>query len=135
MELAEITGVRPVKRGTGWLRIDRSWVKLDEIRRLLADALPAPAAAFAVCEHDDLTLVAYLAAKDGIASPAQAHEACMKALREPGSAGRVRNAAMAPSRYVICARPPADPDDLASWLCQPVIAHGDGRDRAAPGRR
>jgi hypothetical protein len=133
--LAEITGVRPVERGAGWLRIDRSWVRLDAIRRLLADALPGPAAAFAVREHDDLTLVAYLAANGGIASPWQAHEACMKALREPDSAGRARHTAMAPSRYVICAGPPADPDDLASWQRQPVIADGDGREPAAPGRR
>ena len=49
--LAEITGVRPVERGVGWLRIDRSWVQLDAIRRLLADALPGPAAAFAVRER------------------------------------------------------------------------------------
>jgi hypothetical protein len=133
-KLAEITGVRPVERGAGWLRIDRSWVRLDAIRRLVADALPAPAAVFAVREHDDPTLVAYLEANGGIASPGQAHEACMKVLREPDSAGRARHTAMAPSRYVICARPPDNPDDLASWQRQPVIADGDGRDPAAPGR-
>lgn len=133
--LAEITGVRPVERGAGWLRIDRHWVQLDAIRRLLADALPAPAAAFAVRDRDRLTLVAYLAANGAMASPRQAHEACMKVLREPDSAGRRRHTAMAPGRYVICAGPPADPDDLASWQRQPVIADGDGRDPAAPARR
>jgi Condensation domain len=126
-KLAEITGVRPVERGADWQRIDRSWVSLDAIRRLLADALPAPAAAFAVPERDDLTLVAYLAATAGVASPAQAHEACMKVLREPDSAGRGRHTAIAPGRYVICAGPPANPDDRASWQRQPVIASGDGR--------
>ncbi|MCW2931603.1 MAG: hypothetical protein JWM19_2565 [Actinomycetia bacterium] len=133
--LAEITGVRPVERGADWLRIDRSWIQLSAIRGLLADALPAPIAAFAVREHDDLTLVAYLAANGSIATPGQAHQACMKVLREPDSAGRPRNTAIAPSRYVICAGPPDDPDDLASWMRQPVIADGDGRDPAAPGRR
>lgn len=130
-QLAEITGVRPVERGAGWLRIDRSWVRLDAIRRLLADALPPPTAAFAASEHDDLTIVAYLTATGGIASPRQAHEACMKVLRQPDSAGRLRNTAVAPSRYLICARPPADPDDRASWQRQPVIAEGNGRDPAA----
>jgi len=130
-KLAETTGVRAMERGAGWLRIDGNWVRLDAIRRLLADALPAPAAGFAVREDDNLTLVAYLAVNDSIASPRQAHEACMKVLREPGSAGLVRHTAMAPSRYVICAGPPADPDDLASWQRQPVIAAGDGRDRVA----
>jgi hypothetical protein len=126
-KLAEITGARPVERGVDWPRIDRSWVSLDAIRRLLADALPTPAAVFAVLEHDELTLVAYLAATGGVASPAQAHEACMRVLREPDPAGRGRHTAIAPGRYVICAGPPADPDDLASWQRQPVIASGDGR--------
>jgi hypothetical protein len=132
--LAEITGVQPVERGAGWLQVDRSWVRLSAVRRLLADALPEPSAAFAVGEHDDLTLVAYLTANGSITSPEQAHEACMKVLREPDPAGRARNTAMAPGRYVICASPPADPDDLASWQGQPVVAAGDGRDPAATSR-
>jgi hypothetical protein len=131
--LAEITGVRPVERDADWVQADRSWIQLSATRRLLADALPTPTAAFAVREHDGLALVAYLAASGGIATPGQAHEACMKVLREPDSAGRVRLAAIAPSRYVICAGPPDDPDDLTSWQRQPVIADGDGRDPAAPG--
>lgn len=130
-QLAEITGVRPVERGAGWLRVDRSWVRLDAIRRLLADALPPPTAVFADREHGELGIVAYLAASGGIQSPGQAHEACMKVLRQPDSAGRLRHTAMAPSRYLICAGPPADPDDRASWQRQPVIADGNGRD---PGR-
>lgn len=128
-QLAEITGVRPAERGAGWVAAGGSWVQVDAMRLLLADALPAPAAVFAVRDHDDLTLVAYLAASGGITSPGQAHQACMKVLRQPDSAGRTRHTAMAPGRYVICARPPTDPDDLASWQCQPVIADGDGRVR------
>lgn len=127
-QLAEITGVRPVERGAGWLRIDGSWVRLGEIRRLLADALPPPTAAFAAREHDDLTIVAYLTANGGIVSPGQAHEACMKVLRQPDSAGRPRHTAMAPSRYLICTGPPADLNDRASWQRQPVIADGSGRE-------
>lgn len=133
-QLAEVTGVRPVERGVGWLRVDGSWVRLDAVRRLLADALPPPTAAFADREHDELKIVAYLAANGGIASPEQAHEACMEVLRQPDSAGRLRHTAMAPSRYLICAGPPANPDDRASWQRQPVIADGSGRDPAEPGR-
>jgi hypothetical protein len=129
--LTEITGVRPVERDADWLQVDRSWIQLSAIRQLLADALPSPAAAFAIGEGDDVTLVAYLAASDGIATPGQAHEACMQVLRQPDPTGRVRNAAIAPRRYVICAGPPGDPDDLTSWQRQPVVADGDGRDPAA----
>jgi hypothetical protein len=131
--LAEITGVRPLERDADWLEVDRSWIQLSAARRLVADALPAPVAAFAVGNRDDRALVAYLAASGGIATPGQAHEACMKVLREPDYAGRARNTAIAPSRYVICAGHPDDPDDLASWQRQPVIAAGDGRDPAPPG--
>ena len=131
--LAEITGVRPLERDADWLQVDRSWIQLSAARRLVADALPAPVAAFAAGNRDDRALVAYLAASGGIATPGQAHEACMKVLREPDHAGRARNTAIAPSRYVICAGPPDDPDDLASWQRQPVIAAGDGCDPAPPG--
>jgi hypothetical protein len=125
--LSEITGVRPVARDPDWQRIDGSWISLAAVQRLLADALPAPAAAFAVQDHDALTLVAYLAANRDIATPEQAHEACMKALRAPDAAPRARHTAMTPHRYVLCADPPADPDDLAAWQRQPAIASGDGR--------
>jgi hypothetical protein len=145
--LAEITGVRPITRGPGWVRIGPSWIELAEVQRLLEDALPVPAAAFAVpdpacagalastvapgqpLEH---SLVAYLAAGGGIGSPEQAHAACMAAL--PGTRclappGGIRYTAMAPGRYVICARAPGDVQDLAGWQHQAVVAEGDGRRR------
>ena len=130
-DLAEITGVRPVERGLGWLLIDRSWIQLDAVQRLLADALPAPSRAFAVPGHGGLAVVAYLTADGGITSAEQAHEACMNMLRESASVGGVRVTAVAPGEYVICAGPPADPDDLASWQLQPVVASGSGREPAA----
>jgi hypothetical protein len=130
-ELAELTGVRPVERGPGWLLVDRSWIELDAIQRLLADALPAPARAFAVPGHDGPGLVAYVAADGGITSAEQAHEACMRVLRGPASGAGdqhgPRTAAVAPGDYVICTGPPADPADLAAWQRQPVVARGSGR--------
>jgi hypothetical protein len=127
----DITGVRPVGRGPEWLRIDSSWIELPEVQRVLDDALPAPAAAFAVPGPDgEPALVAYLAAGDGLATPAQAHQACLRVLAgtrrlEPPEG--IRYTAMTPGRYVICARAPADPTDLAAWQGQAVLAAGDGR--------
>jgi len=130
-ELAELTGVRPVQRGPGWLLVDRSWIELDAIQRLLADALPAPARAFVVPGHDGPGLVAYVAADGGITSAEQAHEACMRVLRGPASGAGdqhgPRTAAVAPGDYVICTGSPADPADLAAWQRQPVVARGSGR--------
>jgi Condensation domain len=131
-DLAEITGVRPVRRGPGWLLVDRNWIELAAIQRLLADALPAPARAFPVPGRDGPGrdgpgLVAYVVAGEGLASAEQAHAACMTVLREPVAGSPPRTAAVAPGDYVVCAGSPADPDDLASWQRQPVIARGSGR--------
>jgi hypothetical protein len=155
--LGEITGVLPVDRGPGWLRVGPSWVELAEARRLVEDALPAPAAVFAVPEparadgpdvradgpdaradgpdaHGgqpaDHELVAYLTAAGGIGTPEQAHAACMTALagtRRLAPPGGIRYTAMAPRRYVICGAAPANVSDLAAWQRQPVVAEGDGR--------
>jgi hypothetical protein len=145
--LAEVTGVEPVVRGPGWLRVGPSWVELAEARRLVEDALPAPAALFAVPEparadgpaggpgalagqSADHTLVAYLTAGDGIGTPEQAHAACMTTLagtRSLAPPGGIRYTAMAPHQYVICANAPADVRDQAAWRRQTVVAEGDGR--------
>jgi hypothetical protein len=147
--LAEITGVEPVVRGPGWLRVGPSWVELAEVRRLVDDALPAPAAVFAVPEPAraggpgvragqpaDHELVAYLTAGGGIGTPEQAHAACMTTLagtRSLAPPRGIRYTAMAPGRYVICAAAPADVRDQAAWRRQAVVAEGDGR-QAAGGR-
>ena len=141
--LGEITGVQPIDRGPGWRRVGPSWVELAEARRLVEDALPAPAAVFAVpvaaradrpgaragqpAHHE---LVAYLTAVGGIGTPEQAHKACMTALagtRSLAPPDGIRYTAMAPGRYVICATAPADVADLAAWRHQAVVAEGDGR--------
>jgi hypothetical protein len=127
--LAEVTGVRPIARGPGWLRIGPSWIELAEVQRLLEDALPVPAAAFAL---PGPTLVGYLAAGGGIDSPEQAHAACRATLagtRGLAPPDGIRYTAMTPARYVICAGAPADVRDLAGWRRQPVLAEGDGRQK------
>ena len=128
--LAEVTGVRPVSRDAGWVRVGPSWAELAEVQRLVEDALRVPAAAFAVPGPDGHALVAYLAAGGGIDTPEKAHTACLTTLAgtrtlEPPDG--IRYTAIAPSRYVICADAPADVRDMAAWQGQTVVAEGDGR--------
>lgn len=90
---------------------------------------PAPAS------DGEPVLHAYLTAAGGVITPERAHAACMAALpgdRSPRQPGGIRYTAMAPGRYVICARPPADLADLAAWQCQPALAEGTGRRVASP---
>jgi Condensation domain len=134
--VGEITGVKPVMRGPGWLLIDSCWVELAEVQRIVDDAVPtsAPRVFAEPGPAGELQLVAYLAASEGLRSPGQAHDACMAVLpggRQPPD--RMRYTAMAPGRYVICAGAPANPADLAAWHRQPVLACGDGRSRQARG--
>ena len=103
-----------VERGPDWRYLDSCWVDLAEVRRLVADALPAFHSGV-FC--DDGALVAFLAPE---LDPARAHEACMIVL--PG-----RETAMAPQRYVICASSPEDASDHMAWRAQPVVAAGSGR--------
>jgi len=145
--LAEITRVQPVARGPGWVRVGPSWIELAQVQRLVEDALPGPAAAFAVPasarsggtassvppeQAPDCELIAYLAAGGRIGSPEQAHAACMTTLagtRSLAPPGGIRYTAMAPGRYVICAAAPGDVRDLAGWQRQEVVTEGDGRRR------
>jgi hypothetical protein len=129
-DLAEVTGVRPVSRGPGWVRVGPSWVELAEVQRLVEDALRVPAAAFAVPGPDGHSLVAYLAAGGGIDTPEKAHAACLTTLagtRSLAPPDGMRYTAITPGRYVICGAAPADVRDLAAWQAQAVAAEGDGR--------
>jgi hypothetical protein len=128
--LAEVTGVRPVSRDAGWVRVGPSWVERAEVQRLVEDALRVPAAAFAVPGPDGHSLVAYLAAGGGIDTPEQAHAACLTTLagtRSLAPPDGMRYTAITPGRYVICAGAPTDRGDLAAWQGQAVVAEGDGR--------
>lgn len=135
--VGEITGIRPVSRGPGWLRVDSCWIELREVQRLLDDALGVPAArVFAIADPaGEPALVAYLAAGEGMRTPEQVHAACMAVLpghRRPQPPDGMRYTAMTPGRYVICAGAPDDLSDLAAWRRQPVLASGDGRARKSP---
>jgi hypothetical protein len=129
--IGEITGVQPIARGPGWLRIDSSWIELAEVQRLVADALPAPAAVFTEPGPDgEPSLVVYLAAQGGMSTPEQAHAACMTMLagdRTLVPPGGIRYTAMAPGHYTLCAGAPGNPHDLAAWRRQTVVAQGNGR--------
>jgi hypothetical protein len=128
--LAEVTGVQPVDRGPGWLRVGPSWVELAEVRRLVGDALRVPAAAFAVPGPAGHALVAYVAAGGGVESPEQAHAACMTTLagnRRLAPPDGIRYTAVTPGRYVMCAAAPADVGDMTAWQRQAVVGEGDGR--------
>ncbi|WP_173062492.1 condensation domain-containing protein [Phytohabitans houttuyneae] len=116
------TGLEPIARGPGWLFVDSCWVELDEVRRLLDDALGAGVAqVFAEPAGPDTTLVAYVDGSRGEpASPEQLHARCLAALSD-------RLTAMTPQRYVICDGTPPDPTDPAGWRLLPVLAEGTGR--------
>jgi hypothetical protein len=121
--LTDITGVRPVDRGADWLLIDFCWVELEQVQRLLDDALDVPAArAFVVRDGaGNPSLIACLAVSPRIRTCEQAHAACVAGLD-----GRLT--AMAPGRYSLYAQPPEEPEDLGSWREQRLLAEGDGRD-------
>jgi condensation domain-containing protein len=120
--LSEITGVEPVVRDEGWVRVDSCWVELAACQRLAEEALPGSGVrVFAVPGPDgDPALTAYLTPEGRAGSPADAHQACMRLL--PG-----RPTGMAPGWYVLCASAPGDPQDLDAWQRQPVLANGNGR--------
>lgn len=110
-------GLPPIQRPPGWLLVDRCWVDLAEVQRLLDDAL-APAVCRVFAAVDGAPLVAYVAG--GPDTPQEAHRRCLAAL--PG-----RHAAMAPRRYVLCGRSPDDPSLLEAWRAEPVLSDGTGR--------
>jgi len=133
--IGEITGVVPVTRGPGWLRVHSCWIELPEVQRLVDDALPGSAArVFTMPDaRGEPTLVAYLTTSGGINTPQQAHLACMALLPrhgKPKPPGGNRFTAITPGRYVICGHAPDNPSDLAAWQHQPVLAHGSGREPA-----
>ncbi len=129
--LGEVTGVEPVQRGPRWSYVDSCWVDLDEVERMVDEALPGyttavfvtgrrPAVGTGEKDESQPTVLAYLAGgADGL-TPVQAHDACMAAL--PG-----RITSMAPGYYLICDRPPQDRSDLIAWQSQRLLAEGDGR--------
>ncbi|GAA4206236.1 condensation domain-containing protein [Microbispora amethystogenes] len=120
--MTEITGLTPVVRGPEWLRVDNCWIELPEVQAVVDEAVQAPARVFAERGDDGRpVLTAYVASGGPVRTPREAHRACLGLLNG-------RYSAMAPGRYVICARAPEDTGDPAAWRRQPVLAEGDGRE-------
>ncbi|MFF7443702.1 condensation domain-containing protein [Streptomyces sp. NPDC008122] len=119
--LTGVTGVRPVERGAGWVRVDGSWVSPREVAEVLGGALGGVPVQVT---PDDDGLTAYLACGGSPLTPADAHAALMDAL--PGRPG-----VLAPRRYVIVRDAPAeaDRDRTSAWLRQRILREGAGRDR------
>ncbi|MBF9132799.1 hypothetical protein I0C86_28150, partial [Plantactinospora sp. S1510] len=116
-QMARTLDLPPLLPGPDLLRVDTSWVELSEMQRLLNDAF-GPGRAQIFPEVGGRQLVAYVAASESVATPAQAHTDCMAAL--PG-----RHTAMAPRHYVLCQVAPDDPTDPANW--RSVVSEGSGR--------
>ena len=136
-QLGEVTGVHPLPRGPGWVRIDSCWIELSQAQRLLDDALPGSAARVFVVPDPggEAGLVAYLTATDNIKTPEQAHAACLALLpgdRSSRPPGGIRYTAMTPGRYVICTDAPDGRRDLAAWQRQAVFMQGSGRTAHPP---
>ncbi|MFE3760702.1 condensation domain-containing protein [Streptomyces sp. NPDC059104] len=130
--LTGVTGVRPVERGSHWLRVDGSWTSPPLVAATLSralDGLPVHVTADAPAgseppgsEPTASALTAYIAAGDTPLTPAQAHTALMDALSgRPG--------VLAPSRYVIVRHPPAEADRGDAWLHRKILREGTGRQR------
>ncbi|MEU1231307.1 condensation domain-containing protein [Streptomyces sp. NPDC005828] len=119
--LTGVTGVRPVERGAGWVRVDGSWVSPREVAEVLSGALGGVPVQVT---PDEDGLTAYLACGGSPLTPADAHAALMDAL--PGRPG-----VLAPRRYVIVRDAPAgaDRDRTSAWLRQRILREGAGRDR------
>ncbi|HEV8555396.1 MAG TPA: condensation domain-containing protein [Actinophytocola sp.] len=116
-DVSKITGIRPVERGPDWVWLDSCWVDPAAVQALLDDVLDGRPS-LVVARPGRLT--AYVADPGRSLTPHQVHQRCVAAL-----AGRYT--AVAPSRYVICARAPGNPHDAGAWAAQPVVAQGSGR--------
>jgi hypothetical protein len=114
-EFAAVSGLAPVVRGPDWHWIDSCWVELAAVPRLLTAATGGAPAQAAVAADGSLT--GYAVADT---TPAALHDACTRLLPE-------FPAAMAPHRYLIYSRPPADPSTVEAWHAGPPATDGAGR--------
>jgi hypothetical protein len=123
----DLTDIVPaVDRGAGWYRIDSSWIDIAAVQRLVADVLPGRPSLVAAVPDELLghRIDCYLAGAD-VPDLAAVHADCLAALAH-------RLSAMAPHRYVVCSRAPADVADVAAWRRQPVVTEGTGRASPVP---
>ncbi|WP_128817376.1 condensation domain-containing protein [Streptomyces sp. S063] len=123
--LAEVTGVRPAERGTGWLRVDGCWVSPDAVREALGRAVGGLPVRVQVTEASGAEphLTAYIACGETPLTPAEAHGALTARIPSAGSG------VLAPHRYVLVENPPTEPDRSDAWRRLEIIEEGTGRSR------
>jgi len=112
-----IIGLEPLAGTPGRILIDRCWVDIADVQRLVDDAI-APAVAHVFASADGRPLVAYLTATDAVHTPEQAHARCMAALAHHPTA-------ITPRRYIICRTAPSHPADPTAWPAP--LTTGTGR--------
>jgi hypothetical protein len=123
-EVGAITGIAPVARGEGWVRVDGTgWTVLAEVASLLAE-VPDVVRCAVFVESAGRTagsgrLVAYLVATRSGVTPELVHDQFCARLGG-------RTDVKAPQHYVLCAGPPTD-DSHAAWRSRPVLVSGSGR--------
>lgn len=115
--MAGVIGLEPIGGAAGRVLVDRCWVAVADVRRLVAEAV-APGVAWVFASAGGNPLVAYITAFEALRTPEEAHARCMAAL-----AGHPT--AITPRYYVICQTAPADLTDPAAWPTP--LAAGTGR--------
>jgi hypothetical protein len=122
-EVSALTGVHPVSRDSDWVRCPAGWVSLSATRQLLREVAGTDRLGLFAeprGDGDGHELVAYLEAAPGQDATEKLHAAVVTAL-----AGRTD--VLAPDRYHLCHRAPADPADPARWRETPAFAVASGR--------
>ncbi|HZD74130.1 MAG TPA: condensation domain-containing protein [Actinomycetota bacterium] len=122
-QVGALSGVGPPELGPDWALVDNCWVRLPAVAELLREHPGVGAAAATLEPGDRRSLVAYVAARGSVPTPADLREFALEALP-------ARPAVIAPHRYVVCRQAPDSPGDLDAWRGQEVIAEGSGRDGA-----
>jgi hypothetical protein len=137
-ELGELTGVEPGLRVGDWRQHDNSWIDLDAVRSLLAQAVAETSGGGAVRSRVELeggrlvARIAHTAAdpRRTAAEPGRADAPTPHSLHQRVMAALPRHeTAMAPQYYLVH-HADADPGPSADWARLPVLAEGPGRDPA-----
>jgi hypothetical protein len=116
-QMPGLIGLQPLAGTPDRILVDRCWVEVAGVQRLVDDAV-APAVARVFASAGGRPLVACLTATGAIRTPQQAHARCMAALAH-------HPAAITPRHYVICRTAPSDLNDPAAWPAP--LATGTGR--------
>ncbi|SDH16512.1 Condensation domain-containing protein [Sinosporangium album] len=114
----------PAGRGPDWHFIDRSWVRLGVVRRLLENALGHQEFLLEIKHSatgsEETVIVCHAVDRKGSLTPELLHSTCLDLL--PG-----RSAAMTPHSYNLYAQAPDDLGDPMAWRQLTAFAQGTGR--------